>query len=67
MTRLILERACCSKLLLKLKQKGNRVLIFGQMVKMLDILEDYLIRKQYLFERIYGSIRGNLRQAAIDR
>ena len=55
------------KLLPKLKQSGNRVLIFSQMVKMLDILEDYLIRKQYPFERIDGSIRGNLRQAAIDR
>ena len=66
MTRLILERACCSKLLPKLKQKGNRALIFGQMVKMLDILEDYLIRKQYPFERIDGSIRGNLRQDSID-
>ena len=64
---MILERAHCSKLLPTLKQRGNWVLIFGQMVKMLDILEDYLIRKQYLFERIYGSIRGNLRQAAIDR
>jgi len=34
---------------------------------MLDILEDYLIRKQYPYERIDGRIRGNLRQAAIDR
>ena len=55
------------KLLPKLKANGNRVLIFSQMVKMLDILEDYLIRKQYPFERIDGRIRGNLRQAAIDR
>merc|ERR1712223_922791 len=55
------------KLLPKLKANGHRVLIFGQMVKMLDILEDYLIRKQYPFERIDGRIRGNLRQAAIDR
>ena len=55
------------KLLPKLKSSGHRVLIFSQMVKMLDILEDYLIRKQYPFERIDGRIRGNLRQAAIDR
>merc|ERR1712045_612967 len=55
------------KLLPKLKANGNRVLIFSQMVKMLDILEDYLIRRQYPFERIDGRIRGNLRQAAIDR
>ncbi len=55
------------KLLPKLKTNGNRVLIFSQMVKMLDIMEDYLIRKQYPYERIDGRIRGNLRQAAIDR
>ncbi|QQP37777.1 Uncharacterized protein FKW44_018168, partial [Caligus rogercresseyi] len=55
------------KLLPKLKEGGHRVLIFSQMVKMLDILEDYLIRKKYAFERIDGRIRGNLRQAAIDR
>ncbi len=55
------------KLLPRLKTNGNRVLVFSQMVKMLDILEDYLIRKKYPYERIDGSIRGNLRQAAIDR
>ena len=55
------------KLLPKLKQNGHRVLIFSQMVKMLDLLEDYLIKRKYAFERIDGSIRGNLRQAAIDR
>ena len=55
------------KLLPKLKAGGHRVLIFSQMVKMLDILEDYLIRRQYPYERIDGRIRGNLRQAAIDR
>ena len=37
------------------------------MVRCLDILEDYLICKKYLFERIDGRVRGNLRQAAIDR
>ena len=42
------------KLLPKLKAGGHRVLIFSQMVKMLDILEDYLIRRQYPFERIDG-------------
>lgn len=31
------------KLLPKLKDNGHRVLIFSQMVKLLDILEDYLI------------------------
>lgn len=55
------------KLLPKLKSNGHRVLIFSQMVKCLDILEDYLIYRKYPFERIDGRIRGDLRQAAIDR
>lgn len=55
------------KLLPKLRSNGHRVLIFSQMVRCLDILEDYLIYRKYPFERIDGRIRGNLRQAAIDR
>ena len=55
------------KLLPKLRANGHRVLIFSQMVRCLDILEDYLMYKKYPFERIDGRIRGNLRQAAIDR
>jgi len=55
------------KLLPKLKQEGHRVLIFSQMTRMLDILEDYLLYRQYSFERIDGSVRGVDRQFAIDR
>lgn len=55
------------KLLPKLKSGGHRVLIFSQMVRCLDILEDYLLFRKYPFERIDGRIRGNLRQEAIDR
>lgn len=55
------------KLLPKLKAGGHRVLIFSQMVRCLDILEDYLMYRKYPYERIDGRIRGNLRQEAIDR
>ena len=37
------------KLLPKLKQNGNRVLIFSQMIRVLDIIEDYLINKRLGF------------------
>uniref|UniRef100_A0A4W3JV47 Chromodomain helicase DNA binding protein 9 n=1 Tax=Callorhinchus milii TaxID=7868 RepID=A0A4W3JV47_CALMI len=56
-----------NKLLPKMKAGGHKVLIFSQMVRCLDILEDYLIQKRYPYERIDGRVRGNLRQAAIDR
>ena len=34
---------------------------------MLDILSDYLLERRYSHERLDGTIRGDLRQAAIDR
>ncbi|XP_076265787.1 chromodomain-helicase-DNA-binding protein Mi-2 homolog isoform X2 [Rhynchophorus ferrugineus] len=56
-----------SKMLRKLKEQGHRVLIFSQMTKMLDILEDFLDGEGYKYERIDGAITGNQRQEAIDR
>ena len=37
------------------------------MIRVLDILEDYLYQMHMPFERLDGRIRGNDRQAAIDR
>ena len=37
------------------------------MVRCLDIIEDFLRLKGYLYERIDGNVRGSLRQEAIDR
>ncbi|KAL1498156.1 hypothetical protein ABEB36_009000 [Hypothenemus hampei] len=56
-----------SKMLKKLKEQGHRVLIFSQMTKMLDILEDFLDGEGYKYERIDGAITGSQRQEAIDR
>jgi len=55
------------KLLPKLQREGHKVLIFSQMTRVLDILEDYLCYRGYSYERIDGSVRGDLRQEAIDR
>lgn len=46
---------------------GHRVLIFSQMTKMLDIMEDFCENEGYKYERIDGSITGQARQDAIDR
>ncbi len=40
------------KLLPRLKAGGHKVLIFSQMVRCLDILEDYLIHKRYRFRSV---------------
>uniref|UniRef100_A0A8C8BHF2 Chromodomain-helicase-DNA-binding protein 4 n=1 Tax=Otus sunia TaxID=257818 RepID=A0A8C8BHF2_9STRI len=55
------------KMLKNLKEGGHRVLIFSQMTKMLDLLEDFLEHEGYKYERIDGGITGNMRQEAIDR
>ena len=38
------------KLLTRLRERGNRVLIFSQMVRMLDILAEYLTKNRYPFQ-----------------
>ncbi|KAF4318613.1 hypothetical protein BBO99_00007232 [Phytophthora kernoviae] len=64
---------CCGKMVLidkllpRLSDGGHKVLIFSQMVRVLDIIEDYLRYMGYLYERLDGNIRGNDRQAAVDR
>ena len=55
------------KLLPKLKAGGHKVLIFSQMIRVLDILEDYLVQMRFTYERLDGRIRGEMRQEAIDR
>ncbi|XP_075948794.1 chromodomain-helicase-DNA-binding protein 3 isoform X4 [Anarhichas minor] len=55
------------KMLRKLKEQGHRVLVFSQMTKMMDLLEDFLDHEGYKYERIDGSVTGALRQEAIDR
>lgn len=67
-----LTKACgklmlLAKMLRKLYNEGHRVLIFSQMTKMLDLLEDFLEGEGYKYERIDGGITGALRQEAIDR
>ncbi|XP_061093053.1 chromodomain-helicase-DNA-binding protein 3 isoform X3 [Conger conger] len=55
------------KMLRKLNDQGHRVLVFSQMTKMLDLLEDFLDSEGYKYERIDGGITGAMRQEAIDR
>ncbi|KAL5004343.1 hypothetical protein ScPMuIL_017799 [Solemya velum] len=54
------------KLLCRLKESGHRVLIFSQMVRMLDMLAEYLALRKFLFQRLDGSIRGDVRKQSLD-
>ncbi len=42
------------KLLPRLREKGSRVLVFSQMTRMLDILEDYCLFRGHQYCRIDG-------------
>lgn len=55
------------KLLPKLRKEGHKVLIFSQMVRMINMIEEYCEFKEYPCERLDGGISGNERQKAIDR
>ncbi|KAK4997617.1 chromatin remodeling complex Adenosinetriphosphatase, partial [Elasticomyces elasticus] len=54
------------KLLKRMKAQGSRVLIFSQMSRVLDILEDYSVMRGYQYCRIDGSTAHEDRIAAID-
>lgn len=54
------------RLLKRLKNQGSRVLIFSQMSRLLDILEDYSVMRGYQYCRIDGSTAHEDRIAAID-
>lgn len=54
------------KLLKRMQNQGSRVLIFSQMSRVLDILEDYCVFKGHQYCRIDGSTPHEERIASID-
>ncbi|KHJ33085.1 putative chromatin remodelling complex atpase chain isw1 [Erysiphe necator] len=54
------------RLLVRLKKQGSRVLIFSQMSRLLDILEDYCVFRGFKYCRIDGGTAHEDRIAAID-
>ena len=54
------------KLLLKLHKGGHRVLIFSQMTRLLDILEDYCAWREWQYCRIDGGTPGELRDEQME-
>ncbi|XP_062334049.1 SWI/SNF-related matrix-associated actin-dependent regulator of chromatin subfamily A member 5 isoform X2 [Osmerus eperlanus] len=60
------KMAVLDKLLPKMKVQGSRVLIFSQMTRMLDILEDYCMWKNYGYCRLDGQTPHEERQISIN-
>ncbi|CAG8704829.1 16185_t:CDS:10 [Acaulospora morrowiae] len=54
------------RLLKRLKVQGSRVLLFSQMSRVLDILEDYCIFREFEYCRIDGQTKQEDRITAID-
>ncbi|KAJ0982923.1 hypothetical protein J5N97_011178 [Dioscorea zingiberensis] len=54
------------KLMLTWTSNGDKILLFSYSVRMLDILEKFLIRKGYCFARLDGSTPMSLRQSLVD-
>ncbi len=54
------------QLLDRLYKDDHRVLIFSQMVKMLDVVAEYLQAKRYKFQRLDGSTSADNRRKAMD-
>ncbi|XP_074492895.1 chromodomain-helicase-DNA-binding protein 1-like [Sebastes fasciatus] len=48
-----------------LHKGGHRILLFSQMTRMLDILQDYMEHRGYSYERLDGSVRGEERNLAV--
>ena len=59
-------RLCFPRLLDKCKEEGSRVLVFSQMTRMLDVLEDYCWYRGHKYCRIDGGIAGDTREEMID-
>lgn len=53
------------KLLTRLRQDGHRVLIFSQMVRMLDILSDYMNLRMWTHQRLDGMVGSDARKKSI--
>ncbi|ORY08127.1 hypothetical protein K493DRAFT_250596 [Basidiobolus meristosporus CBS 931.73] len=54
------------KLLTRLRKDGHRVLIFSQMVRLLDIMSDYLSLRGYPYQRLDGSVGSEARKKSIE-
>lgn len=60
------KMAVLDKLLPKLNEQGSRVLIFSQMTRVLDILEDYCMWRNYGYCRLDGQTPHEERQISIN-
>ncbi|KAJ1330736.1 hypothetical protein BSLG_009188 [Batrachochytrium salamandrivorans] len=54
------------KLLTRLREGNHRVLIFSQMVRMLNIISDYMSYRGYTFQRLDGTTQSEIRKRSVE-
>lgn len=54
------------RMLPRLFREKHKIIVFSQMTKVLDLLEDYLLHKEYQYVRFDGTSKLQERQEAID-
>jgi len=59
--------ALVDKMLCRLYEQGHRVLLFSQMVRMLDVLDEYMALRGFMHQRLDGGMKAADRQSAMDR
>ena len=57
--------ALLDRLLHRLRARGDKVLLFCQSTRMLDVLQDYLALRRWAYERLDGSARAEERWQAV--
>ena len=60
------KMAVLDRLLAKLKREGHRVLVYSQMTRMIDILEDFMVYRRHKYIRLDGSSRISERRDMVD-
>lgn len=60
------KMAVLDKLLVKLKREGHRVLVYSQMTRMIDLLEEFMAYRRYRYIRLDGSSRISDRRDMVD-
>ena len=60
------KMAVLDKLLTRLKMEGHRVLIYSQMTRMIDLLEEVMCYRRYKYIRLDGSSKISDRRDMVD-
>ncbi|CAK9024784.1 unnamed protein product [Durusdinium trenchii] len=56
-----------ASMLHRFKERGDKCIIFTQFIKMLDVLENFVCHHRYIYVRLDGMVKVEMRQELVDR